>query len=224
MLHLLVIRGDLNQRWGISLNDNRVDAVRVSFPLRISFLVVAIAVVFDVLFYIVTQDLKDTLLFTSASAAAAGTVLASFYSARVLSHQVKQHDQAKLLAEAAKERDKCKCAFDFVAKWTAPHMQEARKTCRQVANLKGQSLEEVKKIIDTEDETSDVFHLLNFFEEMSLLIKYDVADGDVLKEAFQEPLAAIYVPLQLWMDDHKKQNDLTEAWTGLAELQMEWSS
>lgn len=201
-----------------------VDSIRVSFPVRISVLVVIVTVAFDVLFFAFSGELKETLLFASASAAAAGTILAAFYAARVLAHQVIQNEAATIQCRDGLSHDRKRIAFEFTARWTAPHMQEARQTCRQIADLKGQSVSEVKKIIDTAEETSDVFHLLNFFEEMAMLIKYDVADGEVLRDNFSEPLRAIWLSLHLWMDDYKKTHGLVDAWNEMECLNSEWSS
>lgn len=201
-----------------------VDSIRVSFPIRISALAVVLTIILDVLFFTFSGELDETLLFVSASAAAAGTILAAFYSARVLAHQVVQNEAATIQCQSELSYNKKKAAFEFTARWTSPHMQEARQTCRQIADMKGQSVSTVKEIIDTAEETSDVFHLLNFFEEMAMLIKYDVADAEILKDNFSEPLKAIWLSLHLWMVDYKNANGLTMAWSEMECLHNEWSS
>ena len=197
--------------------------VNFRFPLRISLAVFVIALGLNVSYFIVTGSIKETLIFVGATTAASGTILAAFYSAKVLSLQLGQNARSQDEYHASISLEKKENSIRYGVRWTDPNMQKPRETCRAIANLKGHSLEETKAALDTEDKKSDVFHLLNYFEEMAMTIKHEMSDEDILRELFSESLIAVGSSLQLWVEDYRKCNELKEAWIEVEALYKSWN-
>jgi len=205
---------------------NDVDTLEISFrfPFRISIAVLLVALALDVVFYLVTGSIEKALIFIGATTAAAGTVLAAFYSAKVLSLQLRQNFRSRTEYLSSLELQRKENAIRYGARWTDPNMQKPRKTCREVANLKGHSLEQVRASLDTDEKMQDVFHLLNFFEEMAASIKHSTSDESILKSLFKESLTAVWKSLSLWIEDYKATNDLKEAWLLTEQLYKSWDT
>ncbi len=206
------------------MTDDNADIYEINFkfPLRISLLVFLVAVVLDVLYYIVTGSIDKTLIFIGATAAGSGTILTAFYSAKVLSLQLSQNTRSRSDFLNSLEIRKKENAIQYGARWTDPNMQKSRHICREIANLKGNSLDEIKIALDSEAKRSDVFHLLNFFEEMAIGIKYGTINEEMIKEQFEESLLTVWKSLHLWVDDYKKDKGLNEAWILTESLCKAW--
>jgi len=205
-----------------SLNPDSFN-LRVNFPVKLlGILVLFIVIVLAALYFYITRSLENTFIFASASAAAAGTILAAFYSARILSLNLEQNTRSRIEYLSNIDLKKKEIAIGYAARWTDPHMQKSRKTCREIANLRGHSLEQIKVFLDSEEKQSDVFHLLNFFEEMGTAIDHEMVDSSILKDLYREPLAFVWESLQLWVEDYKKEHLLSYAWNATEKLYQTW--
>jgi len=207
----------------MSNSDMDIVQLEIAFPVKISVAVFSIAAILDVLFYMTTGSLENTLIFSSATIAAAGTVLAAFYSARILSLQLEQDVRGRAEYLKSLNLKKKENAMQFGARWTDPHMQQSRKICRKITNMKGHSLEQVRSVLNDESKELDVFHLLNFFEEMATAIEHDIADSATLKELYSEAVHSVWQSLHLWIEDYKKTHQLNDAWLLFEKLQGSWS-
>lgn len=201
---------------------DRVD-VKINFPISITISVVAIAAFLVFFYFTSTGSVEKTLLFSTAAFAAVGTILAAFYTARVLALNLEQDRNSRAEHMLLIELEKKKNAMGYGARWTNPQMQSSRKTCREIANMKGKSLKQISEFLSDEEKKSDVFHLLNFFEEIATAVGCGVADEQTLKELYEEPYSAVWNSLHLWLEQHKKKNGLVSAWDNLEILHKEWS-
>ena len=124
---------------------------------------IGIAILFVAIYYLLTSSPKDAAIFASASGAAAGTILAAFDLARVLSHQMLIDKKATNARSEALAQQRREFSLSLGSRWTDPHMQHSRATCRKVADLKVHSLQELKLALNTYKKQSNVLHLPNFF-------------------------------------------------------------
>ena len=170
----------------------------------------------------ITGSIEKTLIFVGATSVAAGTILAVFYSAKVLSLQLSQNSRLRTEYLNSIELQKKENSIRYGARWTDPNMQKPRQTCREIANLKGHSLDQEKSALDSDDKRSDVFHLLNFFEEMAAGIKHGTSDEETLKDLFKKSLTTVWKSLHLWIENWKKLHDLEVAWILTEQLHKSW--
>ena len=88
--------------------------------------------------------------------AAAGTVLAAFYSARILSLQLCQEVRLTDERMESLHLKRLANAMVFGSRWTDSQMKISRKTCRDISNMKGHSLERIVNVLDTEEKKETV--------------------------------------------------------------------
>jgi hypothetical protein len=50
-----------------------------------------------------------------------------------------------------------------------------------------------------------------------------MSNEDILRELFKESLVAVWSSLQLWIEDYRKSNELTEAWIEVEALYKSWN-
>jgi len=208
----------------VDINSENVDIIRikVAFPIKISLAVFLIALGLDVFYYWITGSLENTLIFAGATTAASGTVLAAFYSARILSLQLLQEINLKNELAKANSLKKKQNAMLLVSRWTDPHMQNSRKTCRDVANLKGHSLDKIKELIHSEEKKTHIFHLLNFLEEIAASVEHQIVDPEVIYEFYGEIVSTVWKSLDLWIGYYREEHSLENAWTMFEKLHKSW--
>ena len=135
---------------------SKIVDIEIRFPIKMSIAVFILAVLFDLSFYLVTTSWKETLIFSAATMAAAGTVLAAFYSARILSLQLCQEVRLTDERMESLHLKRLANAMVFGSRWTDSQMKISRKTCRDISNMKGHSLERIVNVLDTEEKKETV--------------------------------------------------------------------
>ncbi len=194
--------------------------VSIRFPIKISVITAALALALIFLHYYFTNELEETLVFCGAALAAGGAVLAAFYTGRILAFYIRQEQNTERHLGEASLLKKQVNALRFGERWNEPAMGVARKTCREIAGLKGKSLDEINELIKTGDKLDQILHLLNFLEEIAVAVEYKVVDDKIIHELFSEGMKIVWKTLELWIGIYRKERDSPKAWQHLELFQM----
>ena len=120
--------------------------LQLQFPVKISVLTGILTIVLDVLYYAYSGKPTDTLVFMAGTAAAAGAILAAFYTGKALSLQINAAHLLAISTAQCTELEKKKLSLQLAARWNEPSMHPARKICREIVNMKSKGLAEILPI------------------------------------------------------------------------------
>jgi hypothetical protein len=177
--------------------------------LRISISVTVIAVLLlalvTVIFYWLTKDLKQTAIFLVAAAAASGSTLGAFYSARAL----------RLTADSQRKA----LAFQFTSKWNDPQLFHVRDAIKTLFDLDPRDAA-FEALVD--EKKTNVIHFLNLMEEIGVAIEFAGADEDILKAAYQGVVLKAWEKLQHWIRDTRTSYGQLDLWIKFEQLAIKW--
>lgn len=196
---------------------------RVDFPFRMSLFILIVTIALDACYFFYTESVPETLIFVAATGAAAAGILAAFYVGRTLSLQLEQHAYNEIRRNDAAEFQKKVAAFQLAWRWTDPSMNSARRTCREIANMRRKSGDEIRSSISDPNQIDDVIHMLNYLEEVSLGVRKKIVDEEMVKEFFQEIFEQIWKTLELWILDYRKERIAPRMWVDFEGLNKKWN-
>lgn len=183
------------------------------FPVTASIVATLIVIFLGGIYGYTTGKVPDMVLFVTAAAAGAGTILGAFYTARGLE-----------LTAAALARDEIRhqtaLAFQFTSRWNEPAMFHVRDAMRELLGGDHNSAEFAAHL--TAEETN-VIHFLNFLEELSIAIEKAGADSNVLHEAFRGITLTAWSKLQAWVVEQRRQRNNQRIWVNLENLARRWN-
>lgn len=197
--------------------------VKLSFPVRTSLLFALCALAADAAYWFITKSPNDTLVFSCATAAAVGGILAAIYAARTLNFQILQSTVATKNAAEALAYQRKVFSMQYASRWNEPHMEAARKACREVIELNGNGVEEIEKQLSANDRQLKAVHLLNFLEEIGTSIKCELADADILKETYRDAVVLVWRSMGNWALHYREKHRQPNAWKNLEEIYKQWS-
>jgi hypothetical protein len=219
--------------------------VQIQFPITFSAITSVALLGVTYWYWRVDSDVKNTLIFFLAGAAAVAQITASFYTARILSATLRKDERdatqevealaredarEKRLAaredafeKREQEREKLRlkqAAFRFGERWNDPSMYHARETVRAVCYVKR-----------TEDELNDyleknptnVIHVVNFLEEIATSCKHGVIDQDVIRNQFDFVVTNTWETLYPWIKKHRTERRAEDIWEDLEGVYHDWS-
>jgi hypothetical protein len=196
--------------------------INIKFPIRYTLLIAFVNIVLDVCYFFITKTWDDTLIFTAATGAATGGILAAFYTGRILSYYLRLEKFYKDQQNLAIDFQKKAITMDFAKRWNEPTMKRTRKICREVIDLRSRSAEEAKSIINQENKIDIVIHLLNFFEEIAVAVEYETGNEKMLKEMFKEVVIRTWAGLFLWLTEYRQERNAPMAWEKVETLNGRW--
>jgi hypothetical protein len=210
-----------------------IGRVRVSFPLRLSLISAAVAVLLTLYFWWLSSSPKETLIFFAACAAAAGQITASFYTARMLSETIKQNDQAgfreaeslrraEKLEAAAEARDKHSMrlfTLNFGTRYNDPTMYHIRDTVRELV-VHGGTDGELLALV--EKKSTNVIHILNFLEEIGTCYRLGLCEEELIRDQFDAILVSIWSCLLPWIVQYRKLRKNDGIWQDVERLHKLW--
>lgn len=195
--------------------------VSLRFTIKFGGIVAAIIAVLTVVFYLATGEFTDTVIFLAAAAAAGGTITTAFYVARTLNLYIRQEYSFREREAALDERGRKERALRYGERWNDPKMFYARDICREILDRRGKSKEELISFINP--QSTNVIHLLNFFEELAFSIENDLVDKELVREQFEEVVLNICEILKPWIVEYKQQPRRTQLWVKTSNLCSLWS-
>ena len=120
-----------------------------------------------------SESEKKTVEFSAALVSAAGVVYTILLTV-----------QSKRASNAAR----------FAERWNDPEFTERRREVTQIINGEKHP---------GETTTRNLVVVLNFFEEMSIVVQFGEADERVLKKFFRSPAMGAYAALQPWIEEQQ---------------------
>lgn len=184
----------------------------IRLPITASLIATLVLVAFTWLYWHATGNLAETLIFLAALGAAIGTILGAFYSARALT----------LTARALAREDvrgKTEIALRFTSKWNDPAMFHVRDAVREIFALAHDSPEIDAKIRAKE---TNLFHFMNFLEEISIAIDIGHADPNILREAFAGVVKLAWTRLSPWVTRLRNSRNNQRIWMHVEQLAGKW--
>lgn len=192
--------------------DSSDQIASVQIPVRASSIAISVVLVLTAIFYYITQDFSQTIVFFAASVAAAGGVLSAFFAAKALDSTAEQ------LVHQAYE-NKQQAALSFVTRWNDPSMFELRDSLRVVMSHTPKSAE---LLAEARERETDVTHFLNFLEEIAIAIECGIADSQVLKDAFCGTITGSWHALEDLATELRTESRNKKLWIKLEDLFKQW--
>jgi type IV secretory pathway VirB3-like protein len=188
----------------------KVGELRISVSATLIAIVLLILV--TVVFYWLTADLKQTAIFLVAAAAASGSTLGAFYSARAL----------RVTAAALKEEKERQCralAFHFISRWNDPGLYHVRDAIRALFEMDPRK-DEFERAV--KERHTNVIHFLNFLEEIGLAIEFGGAHEAILKEAYAGVVSKAWEKMQYWIGQNRRDYGQEDLWIKFENLSIKW--
>lgn len=187
--------------------------VEVHFPITASLIAVILVGILCWIYWLTTSDWSKVAIFLAASSAAAGAVLSAFYAARAL-------DQTVAALERQEVDHRKAMAFQFTGKWNDPAMYYVRDAIRELfaGDHNSAAFKELLKAKET-----NVIHFLNFLEEVAIAIENDVADAQILKNAFAGVVVTAWTKLGAWTIEERRNCGRPLIWIKVEELARQWA-
>lgn len=193
---------------------------QINFPVRASVLTGALVIALTVGYYFFSSSVKDTIVFFAAAIAAAGAVLAAFYAAKGLSLSAAMVATATGAAEREVQFKKRQHALRFAERWNDPGMFHVRDVIRSLFELQHDAPEFLEQI---NAKKTNVFHFLNFLEELALAIEIGDADEPLSRDAFRGVVLNAWSKLQNWVNHERVTRHRPRIWCKLEELARRWN-
>ena len=183
---------------------------------KVSGTVIGLTIVLDVVYGLLSQSGPQTLLFVTATAAAAGAILAAYYTGRALCSQIESADQMRELQSK-------RLAHQIAARWNDPSMLKARKTCREIVDVKSQGHEAIIERVKSNELTDDIIHLLNFLEEVAIAEASNIADEAMLRDFYEELVHQVWKTLEPWITFYRASRGTPKLWDAFENLHKKWA-
>jgi Domain of unknown function (DUF4760) len=186
---------------------------KIEFPIKASVVVSIVVLLLSLLYWLATRSLPQTILFFTGAGAAAGAILAAFYSARSLAINA-------AYLEREEKRRKKDLALERAARWNDPTMYHVRDVVRELFDSDHTSEAFQRNL---RDKKTNVIHFLNFLEEIAIVIEYGEADERILREAFEGVISTACSKLHSWISTHRINRGRPRIWIKLEELGKRWN-
>lgn len=193
----------------------------VKFPVRASWIAIAVVVGLSIAFYWESRSVKETIVFLAAASAAAGAILAAFYSARGLGIT------AAIAARAASAEDDQQAyaarmrSMGYGERWNDPSMFHVRDVVRELFD-RAQDAQRFKEHV-TEKKTN-VTHFLNFLEEIAIAVNTGDSDETTLKRMFRGVVIDAWTKLGPWIEEQRRERNRPRGWIEMQELARRWAA
>ena len=194
--------------------------VSVRFPVRFTIIITVVVVVLTGTFYVISVDIKETMVFFGVATAGGGIIVAAFYTGRTLNLYLQQEFRLRAREEALDEVGKKEHALRYGERWNNPSMYPVRDVCRNIFEQRGKSKDELTKFI--ESNKTHAIHLLNFFEEIAYAIDNGLVDIDLMREQFRGIIIDTWQILEPWIGDRRIVRARPELWDAVQNLYDEW--
>lgn len=188
--------------------------IDVSIPTR-AFIIVGLSIAALTIFYFcVPTESQGTVIFFTVVLAAGSAILTAFYAAKALEISIHAHNNQ--ITQNRKE-----AAMRFGERWNDPNMYHVREVCRNIFEKASEEDADLNKII--ESRKTNVIHILNFFEELAIAIKYDTLDTEIVINQFGGIMKSAWSILEPWIVEYRKFRERPLMWVVLEELVNEWN-
>jgi hypothetical protein len=193
----------IGQVFGFNVNLS----VRLGIVTALSVLVLLLCVGYALL----PKD-RDPLTFVALAITAAGTIGGTFYVAETIRDQ----------GEQAKRTH----AFEMMARWNSPDLFHSRFAWNKISHQFQQNgAGAVRTYLNdpaNENDVTNIRHILNFIEEISIAVREDHADGPLLKRAFRSIVMRAHEALSDWISDHRRATARNDIWEEFEWLYSAW--
>ena len=161
-------------------------------------------------------DYRGTIVFFSIAVTAAAGLAGSFYIANTLRLQL---DQSR---ENSRRRP-LEVALILLARWNDPDIFDSRSSCNAVLEkYKEKGNEGVVELLENAQTAQQVRHILNFFEEIAMLVKGGYADEELVAGAFSGLVTRTYSALAGWIIEHRRTSGRDRVWIEFQWLNDRW--
>jgi hypothetical protein len=207
--------------------------IQIQFPITFSAIASAVLIGITYWYWRVDGDVKDTLIFFLAGAAAVAQITASFYTARILSATLAKDERDAEQEKAALDRENARetreqklqelalkqAAFRYGERWNDASMYHARDTLREIA-LRDKSQTELVDYI--KKNLTNVIHVLNFLEEIATACRHEVVKKELMKDQFDFVVVNTWEILFPWIKEHRVERGSKSIWEDLEKLYYGW--
>jgi hypothetical protein len=214
---------------------DKVMHVNIRFPLGFSLIVFVCLASLTILFWLVAQGFRATLMFFAVGAAAGAQITTAFFTARLLGMHIENRDADNERERLANEREERRAkreeahdlfvlrreALRFGEKWNDPGFAQARQTMQEIRKLREDTKELENFICKNE---IDVFHVVNLVEEMATCCRHEVVDSDLMKRQFDFVVFNTWECLSEWIKKERKKVGNSEIWEDLEWLYHTWKA
>ncbi|KPQ10829.1 MAG: hypothetical protein HLUCCO17_09070 [Saliniramus fredricksonii] len=213
---------------------DKISQVSIHFPIRFSAVAALVLVLLTIVFWAVSGDTIETLVFFAVGAAATAQITTAFFTARLLGFQISTRDaeiereqRADAREELRKQREEAHDAFllrreaiRFGERWNHPEMREARATLRSILDKNGDA-----GALDAylNENKLDVNHVLNFIEEMATCCRHGLVDEPLMRKQFDYVVCKTWRSLSTWIDGQRKAS-VDAIWEDMEWLYDQWKT
>ena len=195
----------------------------LKLPIKVSGTVIAIALSLDITYGLLSGSAPQTLAFATATAAAAGAILAAFYTGKALRLQIDATNASIQSAAKIRELERKRLAHQIAARWNDPSMRTARRTCREIVDASSKGHDGINDLIKSGSRTDHVIHLLNFLEEVAIAEDSNIADQAMLKDFYAELVHQVWKTLEQWIKYYRASRGTPAIWDALEALHKKWA-
>ena len=209
--------------------------VNIRFPLGFSLIVFVCLAILTLLFWLVAQDFRATLMFFAVGAAAGAQITTAFFTARLLGMHIENRDADNERERLANEREERRAkreeahdlfvlrreALRFGEKWNDPGFAQARQTMQEIRKLRNNP-KALNEFI--EENEVNVLHVINLVEEMATCCKEKLVDVDLMKKQFDFVVYNTWECLQDWIRKERQNVKNPKIWEDLESLYHAWKA
>ena len=167
---------------------------RFTVAVSVGGIALVVAIILSLLFYFIPAQ-RDLLKFVAALAAAVAAVTSTFYIGQNL--------------KSAVASEKIDRTISYIRRWNEPSFYETRMKFREIMEELIQASEQphgrdrlalINDVIENGGNSKyDVISVLNFWEEMAIMVNRGIIDEEILKEAYKTLIIKSYSNLEPWI-------------------------
>jgi hypothetical protein len=184
--------------------------LRVNIPISVGlFGALALLVLAVTAAHVYLPTYRESIVFFSLAVTAAGTIGGTFYLGASLRMAAVQQRQA--------------ASFSVMARWNSPELFHSRAVCYKILEaFRLHGANGVSQELSEEKTALNVRHVLNFFEEMAIVVKAQHVDEDLLGDAFAGLVIRAYNALSAWIANHRNETGRPKIWAEFQWLFQRW--
>ncbi|WP_374371730.1 DUF4760 domain-containing protein [Dongia sp.] len=205
--------------------------VTVKFPITVTVLAGITLVVLTAMFHWLSGSAKETLVFFATGVAAVGVVVSAYYTGKTLNAMIGRNAEDAEIARRREEREKFSdlrasqlLAMRYGERWNDPAMFHVRNTLRSVMEFETHSNDELINFVSDASRRTNVIHVVNFLEEISVSIRHGLVDTDLVKAQFCGIVIATWPKLLPWISQTRRVHHDNMMWDDLEKIYNVWKS
>lgn len=139
---------------------------------------------------------------------------------------IKSLDQIKDTMVETRRSDR---TLEYIARWNSPDFDSFKEIAVEMRKIINNYPDEtkhpeivLKALHQSQDLELKVSNILNFFEELALVVKKDLVDKDMIQDFFEYIFARYAALFKNYIEEDRKKRKYNELYINFTELNQQW--